>query len=125
MTEDLVEANINKHIGQKLKFRRLILGKSLAEIAKLIGVSTQQVQKYETGKNNISNSKLISLSKILEVDINYFFEGIFTNYKLEDPKNEEKIAVLIHAFNSIDNTNIENAVIDLVEALANKHISKN
>ena len=59
--------NLDIHIGQRLKFRRLMQGKTLSEIGSAIGVSFQQIQKYETGKNTISSRKLYALSQLLGV----------------------------------------------------------
>lgn len=63
-------------IGQKLRTRRSILGISQERLGKFEGISFQQIQKYETGKNRISSGRLYRLSKILHVPVTYFFEGL-------------------------------------------------
>lgn len=56
--------------------RRMFLGMTLREVAEPLGVSYQQMQKIETGKNRISASKLYEVSLILDVPIDWFFEGV-------------------------------------------------
>jgi len=62
-------------IARRLRGRRIRLGLSLATLAQACGVTFQQVQKYETGQSAISATRLWALSRVLEVDIGYFFEG--------------------------------------------------
>lgn len=70
--------NIDKHVGKQLKARRTLLGISQEKLADAVGVTFQQVQKYERGANRVSASRLFSFSKILEVNIDYFYSGIET-----------------------------------------------
>ena len=67
---------IDKHVGQQLRNRRTLLGLSQEKLAEQVGVTFQQVQKYERGTNRISASRLFSFSKILGVSIDYFYENI-------------------------------------------------
>ena len=69
-----MEDNFNKHLGNKLKLRRLALGLTQTKVAKAINVTFQQIQKYEKGTNGVSSSRLIQLSKFLKVPITYFYE---------------------------------------------------
>ena len=69
-----MEVNFNKHLGSKLKLRRLALGLTQTKVAKAINVTFQQIQKYEKGTNGVSSIRLIQLSNYLKVPINYFFE---------------------------------------------------
>ena len=69
-----MEANFNKHLGNKLKLRRLALGLTQTKVAKAINVTFQQIQKYEKGTNGVSSIRLLQLSNYLKVPINYFFE---------------------------------------------------
>ena len=71
-----VPDNIDKHVGQRLKTRRLLLGMSQENMADQVGITFQQVQKYERGTNRISASRLLKFSKILDVPVNFFYEGI-------------------------------------------------
>ncbi len=67
---------VDKHVGQQLRNRRTLMGLSQEKLAEHIGVTFQQVQKYERGTNRISASRLLSFSKILEVSIDYFYDGL-------------------------------------------------
>ena len=64
------------HVGLRVRLRRKQLGLSQERLAEGLGLTFQQVQKYERGTNRISASKLFEISRILEVPIAYFFEGI-------------------------------------------------
>ena len=74
---------LDEHLGYKLRVRRNMLGISQERLAELLGLTFQQVQKYESGKNRISASRLFELSKILDVPIDYFFKKIESE-KLSD-----------------------------------------
>ena len=69
-----MEENFNKHLGNKLKMRRLALGLTQTKVAKAINVTFQQIQKYEKGTNGVSSIRLLQLSNYLKVPIDYFFE---------------------------------------------------
>ena len=69
-----MEENFNKHLGNKLKLRRLALGLTQTKVAKAINVTFQQIQKYEKGTNGVSSNRLLQLSQFLKVPIIYFFD---------------------------------------------------
>jgi len=83
-----MEENCNKHLGNKLKLRRLALGLTQTKVAKAINVTFQQIQKYEKGTNGVSSIRLLQLSNYLKVPINYFFEG-FSDYLINVEKSQE------------------------------------
>ncbi|MBL4805330.1 MAG: helix-turn-helix transcriptional regulator [Alphaproteobacteria bacterium] len=62
------------HVGQRIKVRRSLLGLSQEKLAESVGVTFQQIQKYERGTNRVSAGRLFELSKILDVPVNFFFE---------------------------------------------------
>jgi transcriptional regulator with XRE-family HTH domain len=66
---------IDKHVGSRLRMRRLMLDMSQTDIADALGLTFQQVQKYEKGSNRISASRLQQLSQILQVPVPFFFEA--------------------------------------------------
>ena len=84
----LMEDNFNRHLGNKLKLRRLALGLTQTKVAKAINVTFQQIQKYEKGTNGVSSIRLLQLSNYLKVPINYFFED-FSEYLLNLEKSRE------------------------------------
>lgn len=72
---------IDLHVGARTRLRRGILGLSQERLADALGITFQQVQKYERGANRVSASRLHKLSEILDVPVSYFFEG----YNAEEP----------------------------------------
>jgi len=80
--------NFNKHLGSKLKLRRLALGLTQTKVAKAINVTFQQIQKYEKGTNGVSSIRLLQLSNYLKVPINYFFED-YPEYLINLDKSKE------------------------------------
>ena len=83
-----MEENFNKHLGNKLKMRRLSLGLTQTKVAKAINVTFQQIQKYEKGTNGVSSIRLLQLSNYLKVSIDYFFED-FSEYLINVEKSKE------------------------------------
>jgi transcriptional regulator with XRE-family HTH domain len=65
----------DKHVGSRLRMRRLMLDMSQTDVADALGLTFQQLQKYEKGSNRISASRLQHLSQILQVPVPFFFEG--------------------------------------------------
>ena len=84
----LMEENFNRHLGSKLKLRRLALGLTQTKVAKAINVTFQQIQKYEKGTNGVSSIRLLQLSNYLKVPINFFFED-FSEYLINIEKSQE------------------------------------
>ena len=83
-----MEGNFNRHLGSKLRMRRLALGLTQTKVAKAINVTFQQIQKYEKGTNGVSSLRLLQLSNYLKVPINYFFED-FSEYLVNLEKSQE------------------------------------
>ncbi len=80
--------NFNKHLGVKLKLRRLALGLTQTKVANAINVTFQQIQKYEKGTNGVSSIRLLQLSNYLKVPINYFFED-YSEYLINLERSNE------------------------------------
>ena len=83
-----MEENFNKHLGNKLKLRRLALGLTQTKVAKAINVTFQQIQKYEKGTNGVSSIRLLQLANYLKVPVNYFFED-FSEYLINVDRSQE------------------------------------
>ncbi len=82
-TDTLNEASpIDRHVGARIRMRRKILGVSQEKLADSLGLTFQQVQKYEKGANRVSASKLYEIAAALQTQVAYFFEG------LADPATE-------------------------------------
>jgi transcriptional regulator with XRE-family HTH domain len=67
---------IDTHVGKQVRTRRLMLGMSQTKLADALGVTFQQVQKYEKGKNRVGASRLQHIGQILQVPAKFFFEGL-------------------------------------------------
>ena len=83
-----MEANFNKHLGSKLRMRRLSLGLTQTKVAQAINVTFQQIQKYEKGTNGISSLRIMQLANFLKVPIVFFFED-FSLYLVNLEKSKE------------------------------------
>ena len=93
-----MEAEFNKHLGAKLRLRRLALGLTQTKVAQSIHVTFQQIQKYEKGTNGVSSQRLMQLSNYLKVPIVYFFED-FPGYSTKDNlSNEDNLNFSFLAF---------------------------
>jgi len=111
------------HIGRKMREKRVALGMSQAALAEQLGITFQQVQKYESGANRIGGSRLWDISRVLREQIGYFYEG------LGEGKNASKSAEdtlplskqtleLARAINSIPEGSVKDEVMQLVKAFA-------
>jgi len=94
-----VESNFNRHLGAKLRMRRLSLGLTQTKVAQAINVTFQQIQKYEKGTNGISSLRIMQLANFLKVPVVFFFE----DFPLYQGGNN----------NSESSSSIENNVSDL------------
>ena len=92
-----MEDNFNKHLGKKLKLKRLALGLTQTKVAKAINVTFQQIQKYEKGTNGVSSIRLLQLANYLKVPVNYFFED-FPDYLTNLEKSTESHMSINYSF---------------------------
>ena len=67
---------VDSHVGKRVRHRRKLLGMTQQQLARSVGIRFQQIQKYESGTNRISASRLWDLSSALQVPVAYFFEGL-------------------------------------------------
>tara|TARA_B110000438_G_scaffold114366_1_gene112096 strand:- start:660 stop:1034 length:375 start_codon:yes stop_codon:yes gene_type:complete len=84
-----MEGNFNRHLGSKLRMRRLALGLTQTKVAQAINVTFQQIQKYEKGTNGISSLRIMQLSNFLKVPVVYFFED-YPSYNDTAPTDSDK-----------------------------------
>ena len=87
-----MEGNFNRHLGSKLRMRRLALGLTQTKVAQAINVTFQQIQKYEKGTNGISSLRIMQLANFLKVPVVYFFED-YPAYNSSLPDSEEIEAI--------------------------------
>ena len=99
-----MEGNFNRHLGSKLRMRRLALGLTQTKVAQAINVTFQQIQKYEKGTNGISSLRIMQLGSILKVPVMYFFEDYpgYTNVDISKTEGEDlNYAFLAKLFSSL------------------------
>ncbi|MFI4965236.1 MAG: helix-turn-helix domain-containing protein [Caulobacterales bacterium] len=98
---------IDIHLGRRLRRRRRILGLTQQQLAGACGVRFQQIQKYECAANRMSAARLWQLSEVLEVPVNYFYEGLGQDNSLDrdpeppEPHNGKETKDLVRAFCSL------------------------
>jgi transcriptional regulator with XRE-family HTH domain len=112
----------DRHIGHRLRACRMMLRLNQSELGKAIGVTFQQLQKYEKGSNRVSASTLQKLAVTMEVPITYFFEGVSSEKIQSNKEWTEFLATseglaLIRAFKRIDSKDLRQAVVHLVEQM--------
>ena len=118
----------DKHVGSRIRMRRLVLDKSQTDLAEALGVTFQQVQKYEKGTNRVSASRLEQTSQFLQVPVAFFFDGLSNpEGKTSDGANGSYVADflaisgglnLTKAFVSIKNPKLRTCIVRFVEELA-------
>jgi len=111
--------DIDRHIGSRLRQRRVMNGLTQQRMADLIGVTYQQAHKYESGVNRIAAGRLFLIAQVLGVDVGYFFEGLETNSQ-SDPTPQQRVFLdLARNFRSIRRRKHQEAICLLARILAN------
>jgi transcriptional regulator with XRE-family HTH domain len=122
---------IDRHVGSRVRMRRMLAGVSQEKLGDGLGLTFQQVQKYEKGSNRISASRLQQIAKMLDVPVSFFFDGAPTgdmptggfsdaasSAYVSDFMSSSEGVQLTKAFVRIKNGKIRRRIIDLVESLA-------
>ncbi len=115
-------------VGSRVRGRRILMGMSQERLGDELGVTFQQVQKYEKGANRISASRLHDISQVLDVSPGYFFEEI-TGIKLSsqsqphrpaasDPLNKRETLELVRAYYRSADPNVRHEIVALIRSLA-------
>ena len=123
--------SIDVYVGSRLRARRLALGMSQEKLADAVGITFQQIQKYEKGSNRISASRVQQLSNILQVAVGYFFEKAPGHQKLKAPSGDyvsEFLATadgraLAKAFMQIKNTQVRHRIVKLANEIAGERVA--
>jgi len=122
----------DKYVGSRVRMRRLMLSMSQEKLGEKLGLTFQQVQKYEKGTNRIGASRLQHIAQILKVPVSFFFEGVSGPGKqAEDGSSKPPVAdyvsdflsssdglALTKAFTNIKDSKLRRRVVDLVEEIA-------
>ena len=113
----MIANHIDRHIGSRVRLRRKVLNKSQYSLSHDLGISFQQLQKYESGGNRISASRLYEISKILGVSPYFFFEGLNgIEIDADMPKDLQTIKA-VHVMNKIQNQKVKDKIINLIMEL--------
>ena len=67
---------VDVHVGKRIRHRRWLVGMTQQQLAQSVGIKFQQIQKYETGANRVSASRLWDIAASMDVDVSFFFEGL-------------------------------------------------
>ena len=117
--QDVLMKEIDRVIGMRIHELRLAMGLSRVQLAEQIGVTHQQLQKYEKGMNRICVGRLLSISKALRKSPSYFFNGIEDDEGDTLPTQHQRMCIEVSRnFMRIDNPTHQNAVNMLVRSLA-------
>ena len=126
---------VDVHVAARLRQRRILLGMSQAALGNAVGITFQQVQKYEGGGNRISSSRLFEFAKILNVPVPHFFKGMAPGLatgrrKVARPKRnasdeadinfKHETLQLVRAYYKIGNDGVRQKIRVMVQALASK-----
>ncbi|MCJ9673280.1 MULTISPECIES: helix-turn-helix domain-containing protein [unclassified Neorhizobium] len=114
---------VDRQVGSRIRQARLMRGVSQVELSARIGVTFQQLQKYEKGANRVSASKLVAISDALDVDTSYFFQDMKRERREEPTPDQVPIFSkqgrdLIEAFHRIDSNTVRRRIVGLVQQVA-------
>jgi transcriptional regulator with XRE-family HTH domain len=119
---------IDKYVARRIRMRRIMLGLSQEDVASTLGLTFQQVQKYEKGVNRISAGRLLSLAQMLEVPLPYFFEDApgtgHPNNKTCRPSHTTELLTtrtdieMAQAFARVRKARVRRCLVAFVEAIA-------
>lgn len=128
---------IDVHVGSRVRLRRTLLGMSQEKLGDAIGLTFQQVQKYERGANRIGSSRLFDLSRVLDVPVSFFFDDMPAEISESAPGSDSELAEssaesyaadplakretleLVRAYYQIEEPSVRKRLFDLAKALAN------
>lgn len=111
---------VDRLVANRVRCRRIMLGMNQSELGRALGVSVQQLQKYEKGINRISAGRLFALSKILKVSIEYFYKDHpeINAVVLEENLNKKEIRCLIREFYKIKEIKKRKKLIKFMRVMA-------
>ena len=129
-------AYVDAHVGGRLRERRILLGLSQTRLGESLGLSFQQIQKYERGIDRISVGRLVHLAHVLEVPITYFFDELSesgdtagllagigkasTGETAEDPMSKRETLELVRAYYQIEQTELRKHIFALIRSIASR-----
>ncbi len=114
---------IDDHVGRQIRKRRNLLGLTQEQLADALGISYQQVQKYETAANRVSAGRLYEIAAKLDSDIGFFFEDLDPSLlfsPVEHGGKSRSTVDLVRSFSEIGNGAVRSAVVGLLKELGEK-----
>lgn len=117
---------IDVHVGGRLRLRRTLMGLSQTELARAVSLTFQQVQKYESGANRVSASRLYHIAEALDVPVSFFFDDIpRVDGEDEAPRAsfepDRELLELTRNYRSIGDGEVRRGIYELVKRLAQKN----
>lgn len=110
--------DIDRHVGGRMRERRIMLGLTQQQMADLIGVTYQQAHKYEKGINRIAAGRLYHVAKALGVSVSFFFEGVDNGEEFKPTPQQRMLLELARNFVSLPNRRHQEAICMLARSLA-------
>jgi transcriptional regulator with XRE-family HTH domain len=110
--------DIDRHVGSRIRERRIMLGLTQQQLADLIGVTYQQAHKYERGINRVSAGRLFEIAQVLSVPVSYFFDGLDDHSGRAISPRERMCLELARNFAQIPNERHQEALSQLARVLA-------
>ena len=115
--------DIDRHVGTRMRERRITLGLTQQQMADLIGVTYQQAHKYEKGINRIAAGRLHQIARALGVEVGYFFEGLGTEHDVRPNVQQPRLLELARNFVALPSRRHQEALCTLVRVLANAELT--
>lgn len=112
---------VDIHVGKRIRHRRWMIGMTQQQLADKVGIKFQQIQKYETGMNRVSASRLWDIGHALDVPVNFFFEGLHENSPAAvkgDILGDKEALQLVRAYYSIPEAQ-RRQIFELARVLSN------
>lgn len=109
--------DIDKQVGARIRARRQALQVSQGALAEALGITFQQVQKYENGANRVSTGRLAQIAETLKVPVAYFFDGLDGTAAAPDILADPRIAKLLSAFTAIESEVLRQALVEMALAM--------
>jgi len=114
-------SHADRHVGARIRERRIMLGLSQQQLAQMIGVTYQQAHKYERGLNRISAGRLYEIAQVLRVPVSWFFDGLSaSDHPAEMSPRQRMCLELARNFAAIDNEKHQEALSQMARALASQ-----
>jgi len=110
--------DVDRHVGNRMRERRIMLGLTQQQMADLIGVTYQQAHKYEKGINRIAAGRLYNVAKALGVEVDFFFQGLDNGESFKPTPQQRMLLELARNFISLPNRRHQEALCMLARALA-------